>query len=443
MNAGKDGMKVLWLTNILFPEPCRMLGLPEPVLGGWMYAGAQELMKAVPDLKLAAAMFYPGNGLRRLDGESMTYYLIPAPADMNAYRKELEPFFREARYAFGPDVVHIHGSEYPHSLAWVNACGAGNTAVSIQGLSSVCAGFYLGGISRRELVKFVTLRDLMRRDTLFAQQRRMKARGRYERELFSKVGHVIGRTAWDRAHAWAMNPEARYHFLHPTLREPFYRSEWDAVACEKHTIFLSQSHYPLKGLHMVAEALPLVLRHYPDARVHVAGPDILSVPAWRRNGYAHYLGKLMERLGVRDRFRWLGRLSAEQMCSQFRKAHIFVCPSMIENESNSLGEAQMVGTPCIAAYAGGMMDSVSHGETGFLYRFEDAELLAMQVCRLFGDMDLCRHVSSRGRRAALARHDRSANAEQLRRIYRDIAGDTANGTDGREGGRKEDSPCSC
>ena len=48
--------------------------------------------------------------------------------------------------------------------------------------------------------------------------------------------------------------------------------------------FLSQSHYPLKGLHMVAEALPLVLRHYPDARVHVAGPDILSVPAWRRNG---------------------------------------------------------------------------------------------------------------------------------------------------------------
>ena len=39
-------MNVLWLSNILFPEPCRMLGLPEPVLGGWMYAGAQELMKA-------------------------------------------------------------------------------------------------------------------------------------------------------------------------------------------------------------------------------------------------------------------------------------------------------------------------------------------------------------------------------------------------------------
>lgn len=415
-------MKVLWLTNILFPEPCHMLGLPEPVLGGWMYAGARELLKAAPGVELAAAMFYPGREPRRLEGESMTYYLIPAPVSMDAYRKELEPRFREIRDAFGPDVVHIHGSEYPHSLAWVRACGAGNTAVSIQGLASVCAGFYLGGISLRELVKSVTLRDLARRDTLFAQQRRMKARGRYERELFSKVGHVIGRTAWDRAHAWGMNPAARYHVLYPTLREPFYRNEWDAGACERHTIFLSQSHYPLKGMHKVAEALPLVLRHYPDARVRVAGPDFLSVPAWRRNGYARYLASLMERLGVRDRFHWLGRLDAEQMCGQFRKAHVFICPSMIENESNSLGEAQMVGTPCIASYAGGMMDSVSDGETGFLYRFEDAELLAMRVCRLFGDMDLCRRISSRGREAALARHDRSTNAEQLKGIYRNIAG---------------------
>lgn len=152
-------MNVLWLSNILFPEPCRMLGLPEPVLGGWMYAGAQELMKAAPDLKLAAVMFYPGRTLRRLDGEAMTYYLVPAPADMGGYRKELEPCFREIRDMFGPDVVHIHGSEYPHSLAWVQACGAERTAVSIQGLSSVCAGFYLGGIPIRELVKSVTFRD--------------------------------------------------------------------------------------------------------------------------------------------------------------------------------------------------------------------------------------------------------------------------------------------
>lgn len=437
MNAPEKGMNVLWLSNILFPEPCRMLGLPEPVLGGWMYAGAQELMKAAPDLKLAAVMFYPGRTLRRLDGEAMTYYLVPAPADMGVYRKELEPCFREIRDIFSPDVVHIRGSEYPHSLAWVQACGAERTAVSIQGLSSVCAGFYMGGIPARELVKSVTFRDLLRRDTLFAQQRKIKARGRYERELFGKVRHVIGCTAWDRSHAWAMNPAARYHVLQPTLREPFYRHEWDAGACEKHTIFLSQSHYPLKGFHKVVEALPLVLRHYPDARVKVVGPDILSVPAWRRNGYARYLGNLMERLGVRDRFRWLGRLDAEQMGSQFRKAHVFVCPSMIENESNSLGEAQMVGTPCIASYAGGMMDSVSDGETGFLYRFEETEMLAMLVCRLFGDMDLCRRLSFRGRQASLERHDRSANAEQLKRIYGSIAGEAGNGTEEHEGKGRE------
>lgn len=151
----------------------------------------------------------------------------------------------------------------------------------------------------------------------------------------------------------AMNPAARYHVLQPTLREPFYRHEWDAGTCEKHTVFLSQSHYPLKGLHKVVEALPLVLRHYPDARVKVAGPDFLSVPAWRRNGYARYLGNLMERLGVRDRFRWLGRLDAEQMGSQFRKAHVFVCPSMIEMSPIHWGKPRWWALPASRPMPGG------------------------------------------------------------------------------------------
>lgn len=175
-----------------------MLGLPEPVLGGWMYAGAQELMKAAPDLKLAAVMFYPGRTLRRLDGEAMTYYLVPAPADMGVYRKELEPCFREIRDIFSPDVVHIRGSEYP-ALPGLGAGLRGGT----HGRFHPGAVFRLrrvlyGGIPARELVKSVTFRDLLRRDTLFAQQRKIKARGKYERELFGKVRHVIGCTAWDR-----------------------------------------------------------------------------------------------------------------------------------------------------------------------------------------------------------------------------------------------------
>ncbi len=91
---------------------------------------------------------------------------------------------------------------------------------------------------------------------------------------------------------------------------------------------------------------------------------------------------------------------------------------------------------------GGMMDSVSDGETGFLYRFEETEMLAMLVCRLFGDMDLCRRLSFRGRQASLERHDRSANAEQLKRIYGSIAGEAGNGTEEHEGKGREGAACS-
>lgn len=36
-----------------------------------------------------------------------------------------------------------------------------------------------------------------------------------------------------------------------------------------HTIFLSQATSPFKGLHKVLEALPAVLRCYPDAKVRI------------------------------------------------------------------------------------------------------------------------------------------------------------------------------
>jgi glycosyltransferase involved in cell wall biosynthesis len=39
----------------------------------------------------------------------------------------------------------------------------------------------------------------------------------------------------------------------------------------------------------------------------------------------------------------------KKMITEYRNAHIFICPSSIENSPNSLGEAQLIGVPVIAA----------------------------------------------------------------------------------------------
>lgn len=405
-------MNILWLSNVLFPEACKELNLPIPVVGGWMESGAQALLCSGHPVSLAVAALYSGDELKCLQGESIRYYLIPAAKD------KLVIYFKEIADSFQPDLVHIHGTEYSHSLAYVKANGAKNVVVSIQGLVSVYATYYLGGLSGDE--SRPSFRDILRRDSLHIQQRRMAERGESEKELLRLAGHVIGRTSWDRSHVWAMNPDARYYHGNETLRASFYEKQWTYSACEPYSIFLSQAHYPIKGIQQLIKALPLVKGHYPGVKVYVAGSDFLHVPAFRKNGFAFYVEKLMKQYDVVDNIVFLGSLSEQEMAQQYEKAHVFVCPSAIENSPNSVGEAQLVGVPCVASYVGGSMDMVRDGETGFLYRFEETALLAYRICQLFGDLNLCESLSAKERIAGRKRHDSKRNALDLLKIYQSI-----------------------
>lgn len=415
-------MKVLWISNIIFPELCNKLGKTAPVVGGWMQAGAKSLLTKDESIKLAVASFYDGKDLQVVKDFAIRYYLVPEKVTKRKpYDQELEFFLSKVNNDFKPDIVHIHGSEYGHSLAYVKACGNKNVVVSIQGLVSFYKDYYFGGISEDAIRRNRTIRDFLRQDSLIQQQRRMAIRGLFETELLKKVNHVIGRTSWDKSCVWALNPKAHYYFCNETLRDGFYNSKWGYEQCHKHTIFLSQGQYPIKGLHQIVKALPLILRDYPDTKVYVAGNDFFSnVPFWRKNGYANYVQKLMNKLDVADKFHFLGQLTEKKMIERYIKSHVFVCPSAIENSPNSVGEAQLLGTPVIASYVGGTMDMVKDNETGFLYRFEEVSLLAERVCELFADRDLCIKLSEQERMVATKRHDKNVNAEMLIKIYNDI-----------------------
>lgn len=63
------------------------------------------------------------------------------------------------------------------------------------------------------------------------------------------------------------------------------------------------------------------------------------------------------------------------MKQEYLNANVFICPSSLENSPNSLGEAQILGTPCLASYVGGIPDMM-FGNEGYLYRFEEIEMLA-------------------------------------------------------------------
>ena len=108
------------------------------------------------------------------------------------------------------------------------------------------------------------------------------------------------------------------------------------------------------------------------------------------------------------------------MITEYLNAHLFICPSSIENSPNSLGEAQLLGVPVIAAYVGGTPDMVAHNETGLLYRFEEVEMLAEHIRNIFTNTTIALSLSKNSIHAAQERHHQTNNLQQMISIYNSI-----------------------
>ena len=414
-------MNILWITNILFPEAQQLLmGDGElRASGGWML-GAANVLSSKDDVKLSVAtVSNMVKDLIILEGKQITYYIIPFGKGNLRINAEYNKYWESVREAAQPDVVHIHGTEYSHGHAFMKACGADKVVVSIQGLTSAYYYYYYG-ITKREVFNSLTVRDILR-GSVIRDQKRFKARSKYEIEMIQMAKHIIGRTSWDRSHVWAINPDAQYHFCNEILRPEFYGGEaWSYDKCDKHTIFLSQAGYPIKGLHQVLKAMPLILRHYPSTTIRVAGTDITKLSAslmerLKITGYGKYIKRLIKHYGLEGKVKFIGNLNADEMKQEYLSANVFVCPSTIENSPNSLGEAQILGTPCVASYVGGVPDMMKGNEDN-LYRFEEIEMLAEKICRIFANKGKQNDM----RQTAMIRHGADGNAQRLVEIYKDI-----------------------
>ena len=416
-------MKVLWISNIVFPEAQALLTGKDVMktVGGWLYCAAEKLNKQ-PEVKLSVASISSEvNKLTKLEGKSITYYLLPIGKGNKRINHEYEPMWKQVYNEVKPDVVHLHGSEYSHGLAYIEACGADNLCVSVQGLISICSTYYYHGLTRSEIRRAVTPLSLIRGGILKGCYE-FKQRGEIEIEILRRVHNIIGRTSWDRERTWAINPKAKYYYGGETLRKDFYSgATWKYENCSPHSIFISQAAYPLKGLHMLLKAMPLVLRHYPDATIRVAGGDIARTKGGKEllklSDYGLIIRRLMKKNHLQNCVTFTGMLDGEGMRKEYLRSNVFVCPSSLENSPNSLGEAQILGVPVIASYVGGIPDMMK-GDEEHLYRFEEVEMLAYKICELFKQEGNV--YTEPMRQEALRRHDSESNVKELIMIYKKI-----------------------
>lgn len=414
-------MKILWIVNTIFPYPAEQLKIEKCVFGGWLNGLANQL-KEQDDVELGIATVYNGNEIKKFYDGKITYYLMPGAPALK-YNSKLNKYCKMILDEFKPEILHIHGTEYAHGLSFINACNSDvKKIVSIQGLVSCYERVYLANIPYKEILKNITLRDIIKQDNLFQQKNKFRRRGKNEIEIIKKADAILGRTTWDYANTKAINLNEKYYYSNETLRQSFYKYEWNIENIDKYTIFCSQAGYPIKGFHFLLETIALLKKQYPKIKVFVAGENILN-KGLKKSGYARYLSKLINKYGISNNIIFTGILSETKMIERLLKTHVFVLPSAIENSSNSLGEAMLLGMPCVATNTGGTMDILKYEKEGFLYPYTEPAMCAEYISNFFEDDELAIRMGKTARKKALERHDPEKNAENIIEIYKKVIGE--------------------
>lgn len=423
-------MKVLWLTQVKIPRIDLIEGNSNiTVTGGWLTGLSDTMLQS--DLVEELTIIYPSfDGMPHEGKEGkFCYYGMPVNSaqfydgrlDISTYKEIMKKYL--ARNT--PDVIHIHGTEFQLSYALALACkelGLINcTGVSIQGLVSVYAAHYFAGIPER-IVKKRTLWEIKSRNSLIDNLKRYKSRGTYEVKTLQLVPNIIGRTRWDKGCSEFIAPDSKYYFCNETLRSEFYSGSWDYNKCNKHTIFLSQGSKPIKGVHKVLEAIRYIKDRYPNIKVKIGGRNMFSAKSLIQDTYARYIHKLVKGYKLEGIIEFTGFLNASEMKEHLLMTNVFVSPSSIENSPNSLGEAMLLGVPCIVSDVGGVPDLLEDRKEGFIYPFDESYMLAYYISEVFENPEKAKGLGLHAQVHARKTHDPDDNFKQLIKIYSELIG---------------------
>lgn len=372
-------MRVLWVCNIMLPAAAEYFGQAGSNKEGWLAGLCSVILERQRDNQIelhVACPVEPG-----LDGceaeiavEEGRFHFYGFSEDIKhaeRYDKELESQLKAIIAKVNPEVIHCFGTEFAHTLAVLKcAPNPERVLVGIQGLCGAIAEAYMADLPER-VQRSRTFRDILKRDSLREQQKKFEIRGDREAEILKCAKNVTGRTDFDRSYTKRYNPQAKYYAMNETLRSCFYERKWKKEECIPHSVFVSQGDYPLKGLHYLLPAAAELLKTYPDLQIYVAGNSLVNYETIKDkikiSGYGKYLRSLMEKYQLKKCVHFTGKLTDTQMRDQYLKSSVFVCCSANENSPNSLGEAMLLGMPCVAADVGGISSLFTDDKDGILY----------------------------------------------------------------------------
>ena len=140
---------------------------------------------------------------------------------------------------------------------------------------------------------------------------------------------------------------------------------------------------PYKKIDTLFHAMARLKDRFPDVGILIIG----------RGVERPRLERIASELGLMERTRFTGFVSADERDALLASSSVCVCPSEKEGWGLTVIEANALGVPVVATDAPGLRDSVRDGETGFLVPAGDVAAFADRIGRLLDDDALAARMS--------------------------------------------------
>ena len=414
-----DNPRIMWVSaQVLSIAKDDDLESQKSFFGGWTMAMLRRIASYQIDLSVVFCAKVQQRRHEQIDG--IEVFILPITGKDKAVSEQDRDW---AVKSFLPDLIQIEGTEFRIQNLF-SKLQTVPKLVSLQGILNGYKDYQYGLLqidemlhSRKSIHERIIARVLRAR-----KHRCFDNRLSMEIETMRNANYFTGRTTWDRAYSYWINPHAEYYHCSRILRDSFYHSQWQYEECVQHSIYVSNGSSALKGLHIALEALRYLKKEYPDVKLFVAGPSPDLSPSIlnpKSMGYPLLIRDMIKKFDLGDSVQFLGMIPEQDVASILKKVNVYVLTSLIENSPNSLGEAMLLGTPCVAANVGGVCDMARYGEA-LLYRANDPVMLAWNVKQVFDSNDLARSLSEKGRAHARQTHDPASNVNSLLSAYASI-----------------------
>ena len=175
-----------------------------------------------------------------------------------------------------------------------------------------------------------------------------------------------------------------------------------------------------KGVHLLLKAFKELVVKFKDLKLVVVGPLADHFGEIEPSQYAKMLMEYAEKNLPRDSYVFTGSVDRDILRKMYSIAYICVLPSYADAFPMVLIEAMASGCPVLGSNAGGIVDVIEEGITGFTFKKGDYMDLREKLEVLINNKKLRKTMSTNCRKLAEKRYSWYAVASKLKEAYENV-----------------------